>query len=697
MLLCGKSFKQFRLLFVFSIIEEGDNLLYSSLQNHLFNLTHYAFAFFCLFIFYPKIIFKSSYETKLEDIVSNYILMVLVIILMGYVLVVLKIYEFIGIFMVMFCIYSYSYYVRYGPVRSSEKTFNIKLLVFDYLDKIKDPKKDIKNFIKQNILNILNKILSHFKNVFNVWNFILLVSTLLYAAYLRFYDTFINAAPAMSDSYVTLEWMKSISNRILFVDGIYPQGFHIYMATLQKFAFIDPLYILRYTGPLNGVLTTFSMYFVISRTCKDKTSGIIGAVIYGILITLIYSNSTLVYGNSERQAATNSQEFGYVFVMPTLYFFCKYFMTNKRRDFITAFAGVAITGLVHTISFVFIAIGVFILIMVSVVINIKKYWTNIYRTIFAGIASGIISVAPVGIGVLMGKWFHSSSESFLTESSNIIKIHELYKMDKVGIASITIVFIYLLFNFKHIKENLLKVSMLFISIVAFLIYYIGGYLTKSQVVASRLTDFWPLVEPVIIGMAFYAIANVLRSLSIRNLVQLIAGTSFILFSIFYVNPLPIIPYKMEHNANEEQYLRISEMLNPTEWMIVSQIEGYSVVKGKGYHLLMGDFLKNFDPENVYYDSENEKYYLINKKTGIPDKTQDIFLFEEKNVFTTQFSNGVYNYSLRRIENQKLQQWVYKYMAKYSNISIFYEDNNIRIYRIHQGTSRDESLSKIWGK
>lgn len=672
-------------------------MLYSSLQNHLLNLTHYAFAFFCLFIFYPKIIFKSDYETKVEEIVSNYILIVLIIILMGYVLVVLKIYEFIGIFIMMFCIYSYSYYVRYGPVKSSEKTFNIKLLVFDYLDKIKDPKKDIKNFIKENTLNILNNILSYLKYRFNIWNFVLLVSTLIYAAYLRFYDTFINAAPAMSDSYVTLEWMKSISNRVLFVDGIYPQGFHIYMATLQKFAFIDSLYILRYTGPLNGVLITFGMYFVISRTCKDKTSGIIGAVIYGILITLIYSNSTIVYGNSERQAATNSQEFGYVFVMPTLYFFCRYFMTNKKRDFITAFAGVSIAGLVHTISFVFIAIGVFILIMVSVVINVKRYWGNICRTIFAGIASGMISVAPVGVGVLMGKWFHSSSESFLTENSNIIKIHELYKMDKLGISSIIIVFIYLLFNFKHIKENLLKVSMLFISIVAFLIYYLGGYLTKSQVVASRLIDFWPLIEPVIIGIAFYAIASLVRNLSIRNVVKLVAVTSFILFSIFYIKPLPIIPYKMERNANEEQYLRISKLLTPTEWMIVSQIEGYSVVKGKGYHILMEDFLRNFDPENVYYDSENEKYYLINKKTGKPDKTQDIFLFEEKNVFTTQFSNVVYNYSLRRIENQKLQQWVYKYMAIHSNLSIFYEDNDMRIYRIHQGTSRDESLSKIWGE
>ena len=60
-------------------------------------------------------------------------------------------------------------------------------------------------------------------------------------------------------------------------------------------------------------------------------------------------------------------------------------------------------------------------------------------------------------------------------------------------------------------------------------------------------------------------------------------------------------------------------------MIVSQNEGFAVSIGKGYHILMEDFLKYYDPE--FYDESNP--YLFYKKDSSYTKTQDIFLFQEK--------------------------------------------------------------------
>lgn len=661
--------------------------MYSSLQNHLFNIIHYILAFLILFILFPKVILKKYYESAFENVISNYIIMVFLTIIMGYFLVIIKLYEFLGIFLFLLCLYVYLKFFRDNPSAILDKQFKLKLLGYDYLDRVRSLKEDARGLTKRWCNSFKKHVSEVWKNKIALLSSLLLIAVLVFSAYLRFYDAFINAAPPMSDSYVTLKWMKAIINRILFVDGIYPQGFHIYMATLQKFAFINPLYILRYSGPLNGVLTAVGMYFATSRICKNKTAGIVSAILFGILITPLLGS-----GGAERQAATNSQEFAYVFVIPSLYFFLRYLITNSKRDFITAFAGVAVTGLVHTISFVFIAAGVSIILLTAMLMDFKRYWTAIYKVMLIGFLSGIVSIIPIGIGFLFGNKFHSSSESFLTESSNAIVIRQLSLMDKIGLASLAIIFLYLLFNFKHLKEKLMHISMFFTAITAFLIYYVGGYLTKSVVVATRLSDFWPLTEPVIIGMAFYSVISIFKNLTARNVISLIGAASFMLFSIFYIKPAPIIPYKMERNINVEQYFKITKAFKPTEWMIVSQDEGYAVVSGQGYHLLMGDFLENYDPE--FYDSANP--YLFFKKDATFTKTPDIFLFQEKKVFTTQFT-AIIDYPLREKQNEELQQWVDKYKLNHSNLSIYYEDNNIRIYRIHQEVPRAETLGKIWGQ
>lgn len=653
--------------------------MYSSLPNHLYNIIHLILAFYLLFMLYPQMVLKRSYETKLEDIISKYILMVFLFILVGYLLVVVKLYEFIGIFLILLGIFIHSYLRRNEKIKIKARLLRLIELMFDYVDKVKSIKADLVNLVKAKHSKTRKNFINSFKNKFVVWNVVMLLITLGYSSYLRLYDAYFNAAPAMADSYTTLKWMKFINNRILFPDGIYPQGFHIYLATIQKFAFIDPLYVLRYVGPINCVFITLGIYFVLSRITHDKTTGIVGAIVYGILITFMYSEY-------QRQAATNSQEFGYLFVLPTLYFYAKYIKNNKRRDLITAFAGVSVTALVHTISYIFIAIGVISLIIMAILINYKKYWKRVRLIIGSGLVSGFIGIVPVGIGILLKKKFNTSSQSFLTERARVLGFHILSKMDYVGLTCLLVTFIYILFNFKKLEKNILYVFILILNLVSFLIYYLGGYLTQNSIVSTRFIDFWCLTEPLIIGMGFYVVISVFKNIKARNFITSISCMIFILFCFFYLKPKPIISYKMEYNSNVEQYLKISKELIPTNWMIVSQSEGYAVVLGKGYNMMLSNFLTNFNPKSKY---------LIDKSTNIVVATPDIFLYQEKNVFVTTFTTEI-NYPLRKIQDGELQTWVLEYKKTHSNLSIYYEDKNTRIYRIHQGTTSDDIQSKIWG-
>lgn len=654
--------------------------MYATLSNHIYNSIHLVIAFYLLFILYPKIILKPSYETKLENSVSNYILMVFFVIVVGYVLVIIKLYEFLGIFLVLLGVYIYSRRKRNIEIKKAK--INYKEVIFDYVDNVRSFKKDFAEKIRMKLSSGKKDGLINYKDTSSVINTIMLIITLLYASYLRLYDVYYNAAPAMSDAYTALGWMKSISQRKLFPTGIYPKGFHIYMATLQKFAYIDSLYVLRYIGPITCVLIAFGIYFILSRITDDKTTGVIGAVIYGILISLIYNPA---YSDWQRQGASNSQEFAYLFVLPTLYFLARYVEHNKKRDFITAFSGVAITALVHTVAFVFVAIGAVSLMAVALTINFKKYFNGVKQIVLIGTAATLIGVIPLAIGFLSGARLHSASESFLVEKISVT-IHALSTMDYISLGCLLIAFIYIIINFKNQRNNLSFVFFAVLGVVSFLIYYMGGYITQSAVVSTRFTDFWALTQSIILGMGFYSVINILKNIKVKKSVELVLAAALIAFSIFYINPKPIFPQKMERNDTVEQYFRISSSFTPTSWMIVSEIEGYSEVMGKGYHYMLGDFLKDFNPAS-------KKLYC--KPEHMVVKTPDIFLYKEKIVYRTPFHNKDYDYDKRAEHYKALQKWVDKYKLNHSNLSVYYEDKNLIIYRIRQKTSKSETQSKIW--
>jgi hypothetical protein len=655
--------------------------LYASFYNHFVNLSHYIIAFFVIFILYPRFIFKNKYDSQLEFIISNFIRVVFIYIVAGYILVLLKIFEFIGIAIVMFVIWFYVKFVRPSDNNIIKIISAVNVFLYDYVDGIINRRHLFKKFIKRNFGKLKITVKGWFKNKNTVVNVFLLISVMGYSIYIRIYDAIVHAAPAMSDAYVTLAWMKYINKRILFHDGIYPQGFHITMATLQKFSFIDPLYVLRYTGPLNGLLIAFGIYFVTSRLTKKTAPGIIAALIYGVL-------GGSFFGDWVRQAATNSQEFGFVFVLPTLYFFYKYMDENKKNYLITAFCGAAVCGLVHTISLFFVVFGVGIIILVGLILKFKASLKPIIRIMLAGIITAIISVIPAGIGLMTGNAFHGSSSDFISSSDKNIQLTNLNILDYAAVGSIALMFIYIFLSKGKFKTKLFQVFVFLFSSIAFIVYYMGGYLTKSLIVNDRLADLWYLTAPVTIGFGFFIFLRILYKLKIYDIILSILTLTIVVASINYYRPEPILPYKMERDSNVEQYFRITSQYRATEWMMVSQDEGYAVVMGTGYHMLVHNFLNAYDPT---------KFYLIDKATKQILKTQDIFIYYEKSIFTTGFDTMKKIYETRLLDQPLLAQWIKSYGEKHKNLSIFYEDRDIIIYKIHQATSKSDRFLKIWGE
>lgn len=652
-------------------------MVYSSIQNQLNNLAHFFFGFILLFVLYPKFIFSSEGQSKIENLMANFIKMVFFVIIMGYLLVITRFYGFIGIMIILSVVFYIKNFGTDNKVVSSEVITKIGVYFYDFVHKNRNPVEDILAYNKNKLKEFISKI---FHSKSKIINYLLLSVIIGYSAYLRFFDAITSAVPGTSDGNVTLAWMKYIAGNELFHDGIYPHGFHIYLATLQKFAHIDPIYIQKYGGPFNIMMVILGIYIVIYKFTDRPGIGIIGASIYGILYKLLPIEWS-------RQAATNSQEFAFVFVLPTIYFAYKYIKNNNKNDLLTTFCGVAILMLVHTVALSFAAIGIISLSLAAVILKIK---TNFKRVVHIGVSSFlavIIGVLPIGYGILMGMSFNSSSKDFLLATMKV-DYPELKDISYIAIVSIVIMLLYFIIKIKSFSSNLFELFILFFSINAFSTYYVGGVLTNSSVIATRFSELWGLVIPISISIGIYIISKILIKSFIKFLLEIMLVFGIASYTFMIVKPLPIVPYKMEWDSRVEQYLKIDKLLKPKEWMIVSQAEDYAIVLGSGYHLETKDLLKLYDPLIGG---------LVRKDTKEVSFMKDIFIYYEKNIFTTSFDNMKAEYKRREQEKPVLKNWIKDYEENHNNMSKFYEDDNLIIYRIHQGSDKEEASDDIWAK
>ncbi len=657
---------------------------YSSFTSQASQSVRYIMAFVFLFVIVPRLILTGYKKISFENIVSCYIRIVFFYILTGYLLVALKLYEVLAILLVLLALYIRKYVSENNIANFLELLSVVQLKILNYADGLNSPL----NALKKTYSKILKGIHTLFSLITStpqaIVNNLLLTAVVAYSAWLRFYDAMLNAAPAMSDAYVTLAWMKYIDRRILFHDEIYPQGFHIYLSFIQKFSTIDPLYVLRYTGPLNGVLIALGLYFTISGLTKNKTAGIISAFLYGVCGNFM----TLEWA---RQASTNSQEFAFVFILPSLYFLYKYIKENKKSDLITAGIGITITGLVHTLAFMLCGIGMGVILFIVLTEKNKiNRWNTGLKIIITGILSVLISMTPIGLGLLLKKRANESAANYLASTANDILSPTLITSDYIALFAISVIFLFVLFNlFKWNKLSMEKFILLF-SISTFTLHYMGGPITKSIMVSSRSGELWAIVSAASIGTGFYILTRIFKHAKNSSLIISLAGFAAVAFVVFSINPQHIAPYKMEWNSTVEQYLSISKNFRPTNWTIVSsQYESYDLALGKGYHNYVDSLLEKIDPEKDPKDS-----------FGI-DYGEDIFIYYEKVIFQLPQSNHIYDlleedYERRKLEREQLEQWIADYKKNNDNMTVYYEDEVLKVYHIKIKMDEEEKNKRIWG-
>ncbi len=654
--------------------------MYAAFDNQAIHILSYAIAYLLVFLVIPRLIFTRQDGGYTDRAARNYIKITVLLIILGYLLVLLKLFELLALLAIFIVMFLYSFIKRNSLEGWDDLLSHVQLRIFEYAEGRRGLKNALKGWLNHFKLSCHRLIRCCFGGFTAAGTTLLFAVMLIYSAYLRFLDAFIHAAPAMSDAYVTLAWMKYINRRILFHDGIYPQGFHIILAVIHKFTSIDALYVLRYTGPLNGVITTLAIYCLVSGLTKRRMPGILSGGVFGILGMYLHLDWV-------RQASTNSQEFAFIFIFPFIYYLLSYLRQGEKEDFWIASAALGVMGLVHTVAFAFAGLCVFIAILTVPLLRSKGIFKKVLNLCLMGMGTVMLALLPLAIGMLMGKDFHGSSADYLISQSTF-SIPALIVTDYFALAAIVLMMLYFMFNRRSMREKQAYIYLALLGVATFCLYRYGGVITNSTVIASRSGTLWALMIPVLIGMGYHVVSSVLSFYKDR-VPEVLVSFGLLASLVVFLRPVPIIPYKMDYDSAVEQYLRIRNGFRPTEWMIVSQEEGYAMVLGTGYHLMMQDWLS-------WYDPETEELYSIENGENVVLETPDIFIYQEKKVFDTEFESMREIYERRIKEMEVLEEWLFLYCQKHDNISVYYEDDNLKIWHIHQPQSKEERREQLWG-
>lgn len=129
---------------------------------------------------------------------------------------------------------------------------------------------------------------------------------------------------AASDIPVHMEWINQMSRDNLFSSGVYPFGFHCVAYYLHTVFGIDVYVIMCQFFFLQVIYAHLALLACLKGQCKSKYLPYAGTIFYAL--ANVWADHTY-----DRFYSTLPQEFGMIFIMPSIYFLIRIFQTEKEE------------------------------------------------------------------------------------------------------------------------------------------------------------------------------------------------------------------------------------------------------------------------------------------------------------------------------------------------------------------------------
>lgn len=202
-------------------------------------------------------------------------------------------------------------------------------------------------------------------------------------------------------SYVILTWTKALLANNLYPDGLYPPGTLFFFAFLGKAAAgVDAYEVVRFGGPLIGALMVVGLYYAVLRLTRNAGAALASGIAFGVFGNMYQFHEPWI-----RQTGPLPPELGLVVILFALPAVVDAVVHGHRDHLWTVGAAGLATGLIHPV-----ALGVFLLVVavagVFAAIVARRSTGRLMRMLGVTLATAAASQLNVVLGVLSGLRLH---------------------------------------------------------------------------------------------------------------------------------------------------------------------------------------------------------------------------------------------------------------------------------------------------
>ena len=214
-----------------------------------------------------------------------------------------------------------------------------------------------------------------------------------------------NMGYCTSDIPVHNYWINGMDRNEMFIAGVYPHGFHSMIYYLHKMFGFYTFVLLRVFCLVQNIIIHMVLLAFLKACCRMKYSPYVAMVLY-VLANIWHENTYTRYFSSL------PQEFGMIFILPSIYFLTAFFEDRRREDgakgwklhssryllfFALSFSATLAAHFYNTMAAGLFCVGV--AIGYAGILFRKEYFG---RVMAAGILSVVLAVLPMVIAVATG-------------------------------------------------------------------------------------------------------------------------------------------------------------------------------------------------------------------------------------------------------------------------------------------------------
>lgn len=218
-------------------------------------------------------------------------------------------------------------------------------------------------------------------------------------------NLFWNMGYCFSDMPVHNYWINSLNDNHLFVAGVYPQGFHCIIYYLHEMFGFYTFVLLRMFGLVETLMIHLMLLVFMKGCCRTRYTPYMGMILY--LFANVWNREAY-----KRFASALPQEFGMIFILPSIFFLIAFFEDRKKENGAKGwkvhstryllFFGLSFSATLAIHFYNTIIAGLFCMAVAVGFLGLLFRKAYFGRIMAAGILSVLLAVLPMGIAFATG-------------------------------------------------------------------------------------------------------------------------------------------------------------------------------------------------------------------------------------------------------------------------------------------------------